>query len=926
MLEIKNIYKTYSSKNGVTHRALENVSLKFNETGLVFILGKSGSGKSTLLNLIGGIDSFDRGDILIDGQSLLNFKESEFDNYRNSCIGFVFQDFNLLDNLTVFDNVTLALDLQSKKDNNKVMEMLEKMEVAQLKNRKINELSGGQKQRVSIARALIKNPKIILADEPTGALDSDTSDAIIKILADLAKERLVIVVTHNKEIAYEYGDRIIEIRDGFVLKDLTRKKENQQGKVKEHPTLVSSNLVIIPKNQNMDEENLNNLNMTISEKRQDYYLLIDNDKNRAMSLFPNVKEVINDEKNEEIFEPFHFQEEHQTSKHLTKIKSNLPITKAVKFSVSNLRKKKLRLFFTILLAILSVILTGTAMNFTRYSLSEAVAASIEKDNGSFIEVSSSFALSDKSYALQNNDLQYLQSLNRTLAYEYNQTFQFTSVYEIDSPMSNDILFPNRNFSGFLVCDDIEEYGYGSNTFKVIYEKQELNEEENEKGVYISSIVANTIIRYIQQYGTDYYQSRYPFKEAKDLLGFRMKATSPLHGAIIFPIIGIFDVDEQQSLYKKYETLYDNSNNQEVLTEYQDLSSSFLLRMVVNSSFIEKFKNSYPYLSTPFSLPNSNNSLLSPTANVYSLDKFDLHHEKAKYTFLDSSWNEFNFHEKVKTMEPNQVFVGEVLFKHLVPTNEFPRNDIEKVREYANRFNKTNSILKIKNSKGSNGEVYQSIENVEIIGVISINITDDRKNGIYLGIEAFQQLSNNVYRPNQVLIKAHENENYQELIDNLYNNKFTIDNRFVKYFLEFASTMEEYSSLIQIGTILWFVIVTLLLYSFISSSIKDNSKQIGILKALGANIKDIYKIFTFEALLIGVLASLFGVLGYYFGGLLANKIITSLFYTFYFPIFNCDFFTILIMICSTFLILLISLVIPMSKIKNIKPIEVMNTSN
>ena len=235
-------------------------------------------------------------------------------------------------------------------------------------------------------------------------------------------------------------------------------------------------------------------------------------------------------------------------------------------------------------------------------------------------------------------------------------------------------------------------------------------------------------------------------------------------------------------------------------------------------------------------------------------------------------------------------------------------------------------MKIQNSRGSNGEVYQSIQNVEIVGIISKNSVDDRLTGIYLGNESFQQLSSNVYRPNQVLIKVNENENYKKLIHNLYENKFKIDNDFVEYFLQFASTMEKYSSFIQIGTIIWFIIVTLLLYSFISNSIKDNSKQIGILKALGANIKDIYKIFTFEALLIGILASLFGVLGFYFGGLLVNNIVTSLFYTFYFPIFNGDIVTILIMVLSTLLILFISLIIPMSKIKNIKPIEVINTSN
>ena len=332
MLELKNIYKTYSSKNGVTHRALENVSLKFDEKGLVFILGKSGSGKSTLLNLLGGIDSYDRGEISFYDKKFSSFKEKDFDYYRNSCVGFIFQDFNLLDNLTVYENVRLALDLQSKKDHDKIIELLDKVSVSHLKNRKISELSGGQKQRVAIARALVKDPKIILADEPTGALDSDTSTDIFKILQSLAKDRLVVVVTHNKELAYEYAERIIEIRDGFVLKDLIRSTldENKE----DQSTLVSSNLVIVPKGKQLSLENIEDLNVTISEKRQDYYLLVENDKHRAMSLFPNVSEVINDEKNEDLFKPYRKNKDNKTFDLKTK-KTSFPFLKCMKFSFSS---------------------------------------------------------------------------------------------------------------------------------------------------------------------------------------------------------------------------------------------------------------------------------------------------------------------------------------------------------------------------------------------------------------------------------------------------------------------------------------------------------------------------------------------------------------------------------------------------------------
>ncbi len=934
MLELKNVYKTYSSKNGVTHRALENVSLKFNSTGLVFILGKSGSGKSTLLNLIGGLDNFDRGDIVFDGQSFLHFKESDFDYYRNSCVGFVFQDFNLLDNLTVFENVAIALDLQSKKDNEKVLKLLDDMGLSSLKNRRMDELSGGQKQRVSIARALIKNPKIILADEPTGSLDSETSDATIKILCDLAIERLVVIVTHNKELAYAFGDRIIEIRDGFVLKDLMRKKNI----IKEmpRPTLVSSNLVIVPKNQQIDQVNIDNLNVTINEKRQDYYLLVDSNKHLAMSLYPNVKEVIDDDNNEETFEPFVYKDDSKEQND-EKFKSNLSIKKAISFSMSNLKKKKLRLFFTILLAILSVILTGTAINFTQYSLTKSIANSLKKDNGSYVEVSSSFSLQTENYALQKGDINYLNSLERDIAYEYNQPFIYSIIDNgslLSSAMSKDILF-NKKFSGFLTCDSIENYGYGSNNFKIIYEKNNLTDEDYDNGIYISSIIANVMVRYINEYGSRDYKNKFNVENISDLIGVNLPTTSQsAHGITTFnfKIIGIYDIDEDQDLYKKYAKLYEDPNNMDLYNEYQELSKSILTRMIVKPQFMEHLKQSYPN----FVISSTINSLLGTEISTNYISSIAKFAEDAKeettyeigYLFTDPSFNEENFEEKIKEMKPNQVFVGRNLFQKLASYgSRWPSNDLDIIRDIG-YYNNTKSTLNITNSNG----IYQSVENVEIIGIIdryvpgSANPVSSSSNTIYLAKDVFDILSDNYYCPSKALVKTNKGENLVKLIDNLYDNGFTIENEFVEYFVSFASAIEKYSTLINIVAIIWFVVVAILLYSFISSSVKDSSKQIGILKALGANIKDIYKIYAVEAMLIGLFATVFGVLGYYIIGMLINQIITSAFYTFYFPIFNFELFGALVMIFSTFIIIIISLTIPMARIKNIKPIDVINKVN
>lgn len=221
MLEIKDIVKTYELKDTKVD-ALKGVTMRFRRSEFVSILGPSGCGKTTLLNVIGGLDRYNGGDLIIDGVSTKNYKDKDWDNYRNHRVGFVFQSYNLIPHQTVLENVELALTLSGTKRSDRrarAVEVLKQVGLGDKLKSKPSQLSGGQMQRVAIARALVNNPEIILADEPTGALDSKTSVQIMELLKEVSKDRLVVMVTHNPELAEQYSSRIIRLLDGELIED-----------------------------------------------------------------------------------------------------------------------------------------------------------------------------------------------------------------------------------------------------------------------------------------------------------------------------------------------------------------------------------------------------------------------------------------------------------------------------------------------------------------------------------------------------------------------------------------------------------------------------------------------------------------------------------------------------------------------------------
>jgi len=401
MLKISNLDKVYKSKSGEKFQALSDISLNFGHRGFVFILGKSGSGKSTLLNIIGGLDGYTTGDIEIKGKSSKDFSAKDWDSYRNTYVGFVFQEFHIIENYSIAKNISLALELQGikKKDiKPRVKEILSKVGLEKYGDRKPNELSVGQKQRIAIARALVKNPEIILADEPTGNLDEETGAQIVDILRQLAEEKLVIMVSHDKDYAYKYADRIITMTDGKISND-----EYNEGGLKYISEEVESyrtegeltNVIRIPKGKNIDTEKAKEINRILSSGGGDLYIPLSSSKQLTgrkfsalnsflkkfgdvtfLPIVKNIKKIqgTKDKKQEARVNPAKDSLAKETSP-FKLIKSLFPFGNTVGMALSSIWRKKFKVLFSSVVFLLAIGLFGFSETITRFDFPNAIANS-----------------------------------------------------------------------------------------------------------------------------------------------------------------------------------------------------------------------------------------------------------------------------------------------------------------------------------------------------------------------------------------------------------------------------------------------------------------------------------------------------------------------------------------------------------------------
>lgn len=618
MLQIKDLTKVYKTASGEV-RALDGVSIDFPETGMVFLLGRSGSGKSTLLNVAGGLDVPTSGEIIVEGRSSKDFTLSDFDGYRNSFIGFVFQEFNILNEFTIEQNIALALQLQHKpNDKNAVSDLLKEVGLDGVGSRKPNTLSGGQKQRIAIARALIKNPKIIMADEPTGSLDSSTGEQIFEMLKRLAKTRLVVVVTHDKTFAETYADRIIELGDGKIVSDMTLTEEKVVTS-QENVAFIADDTVRVSDWDKVTEEDLKKILTVMKNKGGETIITTSSE---AKEQIKKVRDISVDKVKKRFKKTKAQPQAVVQDKNVKFIKANLPFKNAMKMAFDGLKSKPMRLLFTIFLSVVAFIFFGVSSAFMRFSPEYVIATALEGSEYNSIAI-------EKRYSAYFTTVEYtsagveekqmskslqagfskadLEELNKNehglefagiidLGWYKNdldsiEGYSEGTSYYLSADVNPDekAYYPIKTLCGFSDCghDYLERNG-----MELIAGSYPVAHNEIAVGKYVFELFDNSpsVIRHIKQLGRLLASDGTAFETEQDFIGYTFTAGS----LAPFTVTGVYDTGDIPSKFNilKEGTVHlDNYQVDKLSSELKDiLEFSFGTIGFVSDEFYEHYRD------------------------------------------------------------------------------------------------------------------------------------------------------------------------------------------------------------------------------------------------------------------------------------------------------------------------------------------------
>ena len=860
MIQISNLTKIYKSKKKNNCKALDNVTLTLPNSGLVFVLGKSGSGKSTLLNLIGGLDNITSGTITVDGNNISNFKEKEFCDYRNTHIGFIFQDYHLIDELTVYDNIVLSLNLRRIEDKQDVLNALKKVDLEGYENRYPTELSGGERQRVAIARAIVKKPRIILADEPTGNLDTNTATVIIQILKELSKECLILIVSHNIIDANKCADRIIELSKGKIVSDKSKNPNYNDNVVYDNNTLY------YPYDKVLDVNDITVINENISNSNK---MVIVEDKFISTNI-----EKVNEDK-------------------IIIEKKKLKLNKELKLSLKFLKNKIFNISLSSFMVSAIMIILALAQTIINFDSGQIISNEMIKTEQTSVLFDKQMTKAQKnntnnSYnvCVDSSDLQafenssYSGNIYEVLSYSVPVASSTNSAGIVYNYFQHGI-FINETFGTMIVDDTFLTKKFNELTYVAKLD------EFHPLGVLITDYVADGILAL---------NSQYKGKQPKDILGKYSYGGFTTNRIIIN---GIIKTDYK----KRYENLFE----QYALGKIKDVS-----KLTSNEEFIRFSNELYDSLGYSYSLnPNLLNDFVG-NKDIQIMWHYKLMFNKYEFSVINGESPNFTYSSKFN-LKDDEIIMNLDKYNTIFDanyTNETAKDFIAHTvnlsqyyfYDYANEnalFNKKVKIVGLSNSFKSTAALSENLYTEFSKNVIMVT-------GLYFyGVGG---------------------------MDEVLDLALQLDYQPSSYTIEGVHTMTKavdvFIPIFELIALVLCVGIVLILVSFSSKMIKDKMHEIGILKALGTQNSSITSVFGLQVVMIALLTILMSTIGYFFFIDLANDVLIESLKQLA-PshiVLDLDFLTFKIDIALTNMLLilalaLVSLLVPMLKIKSIKPVKI-----
>ena len=864
MLETKELVKIYKPKKGVPVTALDKVSLKFPDKGMVFLLGKSGSGKSTLLNVLGGLDSYDGGEIIIKGVSSKNFKQQHFDSYRNTYVGFIFQEYNVLDEFSVGANIALAIELQNRKaSDGEINDILKQVDLEGFGSRKPNELSGGQKQRVAIARALVKKPQIIMADEPTGALDSVTGRQVFDTLKKLSETKLVIVVSHDREFAEQYADRIIELSDGVVLSDV----ELDTAPVTEEEKTVldfHDNIVEVPCGYHLTEQDREEINAYIEKLKEGSLEITVSRKNQSAKRF--VKTDTSKIKSED-------------GSQFKLIKSKLPLKNAFKIGAGGLKHKKIRLVFTILLSCIAFGLFGLSDTFGAYNHINTCTNSLVDSGVKYLSVAKSKKIDnngnyywrDYGYKISEKNLaEITKGLGVPMHGVYtpaNSDLSFDTQTNPDIELTNtEYHIYSRAFSGFAEIDYkvIENMG-----FKLLAgilpdgTKDEIAVSEYvfeifKKAEYFDGVTYNTAKDGTK---TPVYQK---INEVNDLIGKTITLNN-----VKYTITAVIDTGFDISRYTSLTEKKDHQTKAEQMVDYvlynefcSSSAYSYAGLIMVGKEKMERLISERPPMSE---ITEGYINFYSPTDN-YSIDS----NYMARLQDIKG--------ENIIWIDGEKKTLGE---KEIIAT-------LDVINPYNEELGSDGFAKSLKNKNTLSAWEYnfyndENTEGWKLVGIID-NVTEGNKSKLNSTLVTSESVFKKYTEgPDKIYSFAvgampAEKEEVRSAVAYCYredsNIRYQVQNS-VTFELDSVNDalkiLSKYFFWIGIG---FAAFAALMLANFIGTSISYKKQEIGILRAIGSRSNDVFRIFFAESFIIAMINFVLSSIGVFAATVIINQLMRT----------------------------------------------------